>query len=127
MRRGRRQPGSRCTSAAAIRSASTVLARAGAALPPRRAHLAAATSPRAAEPAAGGPGGYVRRRQRSSPAQPLILAICVADKMTMGGGSGWKFTLASCVVPLVTAQVRKARRSCARVALGWEVFTTAYS
>ena len=59
--------------------------------------------------------------------QPSISAICAADKMTMGGGSGWKFTLASCAVPLVTAQVRKARRSCARVELGWEVFTTAYS
>ena len=45
----------------------------------------------------------------------------------MDGGSGWKFTLASCAVPLVIAQLRNARRSCARMALGWEVFTMAYS
>jgi hypothetical protein len=59
--------------------------------------------------------------------QPLILAICAVDKVTMEDGSGWKFTCASCAVPLVIAQVRNARRSCARAALACEVRTTAYS
>jgi hypothetical protein len=64
------------------------------------------------------PGQLVNRSfrmpERSGEAviyQPLILAICAVDKVTMGGGSGWKFTWASCAVPLVIAQVRNARRS----------------
>ena len=69
--------------------------------------------------ASGGASGH--------PAQPLILAICASDSVMTDGGSGWKCTFASCAVPLVTAQVRNARRSWARVALGWEAFTTAYS
>ena len=59
--------------------------------------------------------------------QPVILAIWASDRVTTEAGSGWKFTDASCVVPLVTAQYKNAWMSCARVALDCEVFTMAYS
>jgi hypothetical protein len=37
------------------------------------------------------------------PAQPLTLTFCASDSVMTDGGSGWKFTVASCAAAAVTA------------------------